>query len=192
MWLAVTALAAAAAFEPPAPRRGSGPAANPVLSRRALLPALATGSAVLLAASAAQPASAGTGAAGAAVISVPDLIRITAEEWLSLPTDKALQRIGSLTEERVVSIAEQLEEIIADQSLERLAEMKKNLEDDSIDYNATSSYAELQALEAQAARRKSAIALARQVSSPTLALSLTLASTRTRTRTRTLAVKAKS
>ena len=70
--------------------------------------------------------------------------------------------------------------------------MKKNLEDDSIDYNATSSYAELQALEAQAARRKSAIALARQVSSPTLALSLTLASTRTRTRTRTLAVKAKS
>ena len=110
MWLAVTALAAAAAFEPPAPRRGAGPAANPVLSRRALLPALATGSAALLAASAAQPASAGTGAAGAAVISVPDLLRITAEEWLSLPTDKALSRIGSLTEDRVVSIAEQLEE----------------------------------------------------------------------------------
>ena len=41
--------------------------------------------------------------------------------------------------------------------------MKKNLEDDSNDYNATSSYAELQALEAQAARRKSAIALARQL-----------------------------
>ena len=67
------------------------------------------------------------------------------------------------TQGRVRSIAEQLEEIIADQSLERLAEMKKNLEDDSIDYNATSSYAELQALEAQAARRKSAIALARQL-----------------------------
>ena len=89
---------------------GAGPAANPVLSRRALLPALATGSAALLAASAAQPASAGTGAAGASVISFPDLLRITAEEWLSLPTDKALSRIGSLTEERVVSIAEQLEE----------------------------------------------------------------------------------
>ena len=167
MSLLVTILAAAAAFEPPAPRRGAGPAANAVLSRRALLPALATGSAALLAASAAQPASAGTGAAGAAVVSVPELLRLTAEEWLKLPTDKALQRIGSLTEERVTSIAEQLEEIIADQSLERLAEMKKKLEADSNDYNATSSYAELQALEAQAARSKSAIALAREVSKAT-------------------------
>ena len=61
-------LAAAAAFEPTVPRRGS--ASHPgsaVLSRRALLPALATGSAALLAAAAAQPASAGTGAAGAAL-----------------------------------------------------------------------------------------------------------------------------
>ena len=66
--LAATALAAAAAFEPTVPRRG--PASHPgsaVLSRRALLPALATGSAALLAAAAAQPASAGTGAAGAAL-----------------------------------------------------------------------------------------------------------------------------
>lgn len=67
MLLAATALAAAAAFEPAVPRRVTA-ASRPgsaVLSRRALLPALATGSAALLAAAAAQPASAGTGAAGA-------------------------------------------------------------------------------------------------------------------------------
>ena len=47
--------------------------------------------------------------AGAAVVSVPDLLRITAEEWLALPAEKALQRIGSINPERVRTVAEQLE-----------------------------------------------------------------------------------
>ena len=123
------------------------------LTRRAvLLPTLATGSAALLAAAAAaKPASAAYGPAGAAVFSVPDLIKINVEEWLALPAEKALQRIGSIsevgtsplcqrlilvcpfttatrlcrhshapavsftTQGRVRSVAEQLEEIIADQ-----------------------------------------------------------------------------
>jgi mRNA-degrading endonuclease toxin of MazEF toxin-antitoxin module len=45
--------------------------------------------------------------AGAAVVSVPDLLRITAEEWLALPAEKALQRIGSINPERVRTVAEQ-------------------------------------------------------------------------------------
>ena len=101
------------------------------------MPTLATGSAALLAVAAAKPASASFGPAGAAVFSVTDLIKINVEEWLALPADKALQRIGSIsevsptiahvrrththapalfgTQGRVRSIAEQLEEIIADQ-----------------------------------------------------------------------------
>ena len=63
--LLAAAVAAAAAFEPSVPRRGAAPhAGSAVLSRRALLPALATGGAALLMA---QPASAGTGAAGTAL-----------------------------------------------------------------------------------------------------------------------------
>ena len=102
------------------------------------MPTLATGSAALLAVAAAKPASAAFGPAGAAVFSVPDLIKINVEEWLALPADKALQRIGSIsevsppiahvrrththapallfgTQGRVRSIVEQLEEIVADQ-----------------------------------------------------------------------------
>ena len=104
------------------------------------MPTLATGSAALLAVAAAKPASASFGPAGAAVFSVPDLIKINVEEWLALPADKALQRIGSIsevspthrprsshshasarlfgTQGRVRSIAEQLEEIIADQHVQ--------------------------------------------------------------------------
>ena len=146
----------------PPPRRAA--ASRPTsLTRRAMLPALATGSAALLAAAAAKPASAGYGGAGAAVISVPELFRINVEEWLELPAEKAVQRIGSTSGNSVRSIAEQLEEIIADQSLEKLSELKRGLENDVNDYNSTASYAELQALEAQAERRKSAIALARQL-----------------------------
>jgi len=162
MLLRLLSVALLAALEPSAPRRGA--ASRPgMLSRRAVLPTLATGSAALLAAAAAKPASASFGPAGAAVVSVPDLLRISVEEWLSLPAEKALQRIGSVNTERVRSIAEQLEEIVADQSLESLGQMKKRLEDDANDYNSTSSYAELQALQVQAERRKSAIALARQL-----------------------------
>lgn len=62
------------------------------------MPTLATGSAALLAVAAAKPASAAFGPAGAAVFSVPDLIKINVEEWLALPADKALQRIGSISE----------------------------------------------------------------------------------------------
>jgi hypothetical protein len=102
------------------------------------MPTLATGSAALLAVAAAKPASAAFGPAGAAVFSVPDLIKINVEEWLALPADKALQRIGSIsevsptharvrrththppalffgTQDRVRSIAEQLDEVIAGQ-----------------------------------------------------------------------------
>ena len=144
MLFAVT-LALAPGPHPPPLRRGT-------LTRRAvLLPTLATGSAALLAAAAAKPASAAYGPAGAAVFSVPDLIKINVEEWLALPAEKALQRIGSIsevgtsplcqrlilvcpfttatrprrhlhapavpftTQGRVRSVAEQLEEIIADQ-----------------------------------------------------------------------------
>ena len=125
-------LALALGPHPPPLRRG-----NTLTRRAVLMPTLATGSAALLAVAAAKPASASFGPAGAAVFSVPDLIKINVEEWLALPADKALQRIGSIsevspthrprashshasarlfgTQGRVRSIAEQLEEIIADQ-----------------------------------------------------------------------------
>merc|ERR1712086_121743 len=85
-------LALALGPHPPSLRRGT-------LTRRAvLLPTLATGSAALLAVAAAKPASAAYGPAGAAVFSMPDLIKINVEEWLALPAEKALQRIGSISE----------------------------------------------------------------------------------------------
>ena len=83
-------LALALGPHPPSLRRGT-------LTRRAVLPTLATGSA-LLAVAAAKPASAAYGPAGAAVFSMPDLIKINVEEWLALPAEKALQRIGSISE----------------------------------------------------------------------------------------------
>ena len=85
-------LALALGPHPPSLRRGT-------LTRRAVLPTLATGSA-LLAVAAAKPASAAYGPAGAAVFSMPDLIKINVEEWLALPAEKALQRIGSISEVR--------------------------------------------------------------------------------------------
>ena len=83
----------ALALGPPLPlaRRGT-------LSRRAVLPTLATGSVALIAAAAGKPASAAYGPAGAAVFSMPDVIKINVEEWLALPAEKALQRIGSISE----------------------------------------------------------------------------------------------
>jgi hypothetical protein len=73
----------------PSLRRGT-------LTRRAVL--LPTGSAALLVAAVAKPASAAYGPAGAAVFSMPDLVKINVEEWLALPAEKALQRIGSISE----------------------------------------------------------------------------------------------
>ena len=86
-------LALALGPHPPSLRRG-----NTLTRRAVLMPTLATGSAALLAVAAAKPASASFGPAGAAVFSVPDLIKINVEEWLALPADKALQRIGSISE----------------------------------------------------------------------------------------------
>ena len=86
-------LALALGPHPPPLRRG-----NTFTRRAVLMPTLATGSAALLAVAAAKPASASFGPAGAAVFSVPDLIKINVEEWLALPADKALQRIGSISE----------------------------------------------------------------------------------------------
>ena len=86
-------LALALGPHPPPLRRG-----NTLTRRAVLMPTLATGSAALLAVAAAKPASASFGPAGAAVFSVPDLIKINVEEWLALPADKALQRIGSISE----------------------------------------------------------------------------------------------
>ena len=84
-------LALALGPHPPSLRRGT-------LTRRVLLPTLATGSAALLTVVAAKPASAAYGPAGAAVFSMPDLVKINVEEWLALPAEKALQRIGSISE----------------------------------------------------------------------------------------------
>ena len=71
-------LALALGPHPPPLRRG-----NTLTRRAVLMPTLATGSAALLAVAAAKPASASFGPAGAAVFSVPDLIKINVEEWLT-------------------------------------------------------------------------------------------------------------
>ena len=85
-------LALALGPHPPPLRRG-----NTLTRRAVLMPTLATGSAALLRwpRPSRHPSF---GPAGAAVFSVPDLIKINVEEWLALPADKALQRIGSISE----------------------------------------------------------------------------------------------
>mmetsp|Transcript_38567 Transcript_38567/g.121087 ORF Transcript_38567/g.121087 Transcript_38567/m.121087 type:complete len:474 (+) Transcript_38567:17-1438(+) len=133
-----------------------------VLSRRQLLPTLGAAAAAASAA-APRPASAAFGPAGAAVTSVPDVLRINVEEWLALPADKALQRIGTLSVERLQVVSEELETALADASSSTLGDLIKRLEDDVADYNSTSTYAELQRARERAERAKAAVVLSRQL-----------------------------
>ena len=158
MSILATACALLLALAPP-----TEPRSRPVvLSRRQLLPALGAAAAAASAA-APRPASAAFGPAGAAVTSVPDVLRINVEEWLALPADKALQRIGTLSVERLQVVSEELETALADASSGTLGDLIKRLEDDVADYNSTSTYAELQRARERAERAKAAVVLSRQL-----------------------------